>query len=75
VVAFRCDFPRRSAAEQDVATEEMVRYVSSIPRVRLMTTRIHGRRIARIAILNLRTTPEILAEVVAVIRAFVSTEP
>ena len=72
VVAFRCNFPQRSAAEEDVATEEMVRHINSVLRVRLMTTRIQGRRIARIAILNLRTTPEILAGVIAAIRAFVA---
>jgi aromatic-L-amino-acid decarboxylase len=72
VVAFRCNFPELSADQEDLATEELVTHVNSILRARLMTTRIEGRRIARIAILNLRTTPEILSGVVAAIDAFVS---
>jgi aromatic-L-amino-acid decarboxylase len=72
VIAFRCHLPQHSEAQEDLATEAMVRHVNSTLRVSLMTTRVHGRRIARIAILNLRTTAEILAGVVAAIRAFVS---
>jgi hypothetical protein len=49
----------------------MVSYVNASRRVYLSTTIIQGRLIARIAILNLRTTAEIVEEVVDAIRTFV----
>jgi hypothetical protein len=60
--------PRDTSAEEDQATKEMVRYVNASRHVYLSTTIIKGRLIARIAILNLRTT----AEIMDAIRAFVS---
>jgi aromatic-L-amino-acid decarboxylase len=74
VVAFRCRFPRGTQVQEDLYTEKLVKHVNAAMRVRLVTTVIRGRRVARIPILNLRTTKEILAGVVAEIRAFVSTD-
>jgi hypothetical protein len=53
----------------------MVSYVSASRRVYLSTTIIQGRLIARISILNLRTTAEIVEEVVDAIRTFVLQRP
>jgi hypothetical protein len=53
----------------------MVSYVNASRRVYLSTTIIQGRLIARIAILNLRTTAEIVEEVVDAIRTFVLQRP
>ena len=53
----------------------MVSYVNASRRVYLSTTIIQGRLIARIAILNLRTTAEIIEEVVDAIRTFVLQRP
>jgi aromatic-L-amino-acid decarboxylase len=72
VIAFHCRIPQGTQAEEDHATKEMVSYVNATRRVHLSTTIIQGRLIARIAILNLRTTVEILEEVVDAIRTFVS---
>ncbi len=72
VIAFHCRIPQGTQAEENHATKEMVRYVNASQRVYLSTTIIQGRLIARIAILNLRTTAEIIEEVVDAIRTFVS---
>ena len=70
VIAFHCRIPQGTQAEEDHATKEMVSYVNASRRVYLSTTIIQG-LIARIAILNLRTTAEIIEEVVDAIRTFV----
>ena len=75
VIAFHCRIPQGTQAEEDHATKEMVRYVNASRRVYLSTTIIQGRLIARIAILNLRTTAEIIEEVVDAIRTFVLQRP
>jgi hypothetical protein len=49
----------------------MVRYVNASRGVYLSTMIIQGRLVARIAILNLRTTAQIIEEVVDAIRTFV----
>jgi len=72
VIAFHCRIPQATQAEENHATKEMVRYVNASRRVYLSTTIIQARLIARIAILNLRTTAEIIEEVVDAIRTFVS---
>ena len=74
VVVFRCRFPHGTQAQEDLSTEKLVKYVNAAMRVRLVTTVIHGRRVARIPILNLRTTKEVLTGVVTEIRAFVSID-
>ena len=71
VIAFHCRIPQGTQAEEDHATKEMVSYVNASQRGHLSTTIIQGRPIARIAILNLRTTAEIIEEVVDAIRTFV----
>jgi aromatic-L-amino-acid/L-tryptophan decarboxylase len=71
VIAFHCRIPQGTQTEEDHATKEMVSYVNASRRVYLSTTIIQGRLIARIAILNLRTTAEIIEEVVDAIRTFV----
>ena len=71
VIAFHCRIPQGTQAEEDHATKEMVSYVNASRRVYLSTTIIQGRLIARIAILNLRTTAEIVEGVVDAIRTFV----
>ena len=71
VIAFHCRIPQGTQGEEDHATKEMVNYVNASRRVYLSTTIIQGRLIARIAILNLRTTAEIIEEVVDAIRTFV----
>jgi aromatic-L-amino-acid decarboxylase len=75
VIAFHCRIPQGTQAEENHATKEMVSYVNASRRVYLSTTIIQGRLIARIAILNLRTTAEIIEEVVDAIRTFVSQRP
>src|ERR1700730_13846421 len=72
VIAFHCRIPQATQAEENHATKEMVRYVNASRRVYLSTTIIQARLTARIAILNLRTTAEIIEEVVDAIRTFVS---
>src|SRR5260221_6677759 len=71
VIAFHCRIHKGTQAEEDHATREMVEYVNASRRVHLSTTIIQGRLIARIAILNLRTTAEIVEGVVDAIRTFV----
>jgi aromatic-L-amino-acid/L-tryptophan decarboxylase len=72
VISVRCRIPQGTQAEEDQATKEMVRYVNASRRGYLSTTIIKGRLIARIAILNLRTTAEIIEKVIDAIRTFVS---
>jgi len=62
IVAFRC--------HDDLLTEQLVQYVNAVMPVNLLTTAIWGRRFVRVPILNVRTTKEILAGVVAAIREF-----
>src|SRR5258708_19768073 len=69
-IAFHCRIPQGTQAEEDHATKEMVSYVNASRRGYLSTTIIQGRLIARIAILNLRTTAEIIEEVVDAIPTF-----
>jgi aromatic-L-amino-acid decarboxylase len=75
VIAFHCRIPRSTHAEEDHATKEMLRYVNASRRVYLSSTIIQGRPIARIAVLNFRTTAEIIEEAVNAIRTFVSQLP
>jgi hypothetical protein len=54
-----------------MATEELVRYVNRTGRVYLGTTRIHERTVARIAILNVRTTAAIIENVLNMINTYI----
>jgi aromatic-L-amino-acid decarboxylase len=67
VVAFYCRDANGSRAEEDIATEELVRSVNRAGRVYLATTRIHERTVARIAILNVRTTAAIIEDTLSMI--------
>jgi aromatic-L-amino-acid/L-tryptophan decarboxylase len=71
VVAFYCRGANGSQAEEDIATEELVRYVNRAGRVYLATTRIRGRTVARIAILNVRTTAAIIEDVLNMINTYI----
>jgi aromatic-L-amino-acid decarboxylase len=71
VVAFYCRDANCSQAEEDIATEELVRYVNRAGRVFLATTRIHERTVARIAILNVRTTVAIIEDTLNMINMYV----
>ena len=48
-----------------------MRYVNRAARVSLGTTRIHERTAARIAILNVRTTAEIIEDTLSMISTYV----
>jgi aromatic-L-amino-acid/L-tryptophan decarboxylase len=71
VVAFYCRDVNGSRAEDDIATEELVRFVNRAGRVYLATTRIHERTVARIAILNVRTTAAIIEDTLSMISTYV----
>jgi aromatic-L-amino-acid/L-tryptophan decarboxylase len=71
VVAFYCRDANGSQAEEDIATEELVRYVNRAGCVYLATTRIHERTVARIAILNVRTTVAIIEDTLNMINMYV----
>jgi hypothetical protein len=62
----------RHSAEEDIATEELVKYVNRTGRVFLATTRVHERTVARIAILNVRTTAAIIEDTLSMIGVFVT---
>jgi aromatic-L-amino-acid/L-tryptophan decarboxylase len=70
ILAFHCRIENFKHEEEDIATEELVKYVNRTGRVRLSTTRIQGRIIARIAILNVRTTAAILEDTLKTIRMY-----
>ncbi|MDQ3664716.1 MAG: amino acid decarboxylase, partial [Actinomycetota bacterium] len=56
IVAFRCRLrPGGSAADEDSATAEVLRRVNAEKRVFLSSTRLDGRYVGRICILNHRT--------------------
>lgn len=55
IVAFRCRLPSGSAADEDSATAEVLRRVNAEKRVFLSSTRLDGRYVGRICILNHRT--------------------
>ncbi|HVJ40118.1 MAG TPA: aminotransferase class V-fold PLP-dependent enzyme [Dongiaceae bacterium] len=70
IVAFRSRLPQGAAEGEDRATTELTRQVNAEGRVFLSTTRIGGRVMARIAVLNHRTkTADIRAAVDAIRRA------
>jgi aromatic-L-amino-acid/L-tryptophan decarboxylase len=71
IVAFYCRDANGSRAEEDIATEELVRSVNRAGRVYLATTRIHERTVARIAILNVRTTAAIIDDVLNMINMYI----
>jgi aromatic-L-amino-acid decarboxylase len=70
VVAFRCRVPDSTPAEVDLATQEMVRHINAMRRAFLSTTVIKGRTMARIAVLNHRTTAANIDEVVETIAGY-----
>jgi aromatic-L-amino-acid decarboxylase len=67
ILTFRCRLPQGTQAEEDEATEEIVRRINDGRMVLLGTTSIEGRIIARIAIMNQRTTAEVVMETVRAI--------
>jgi len=71
VVAFYCRDANGTKAEEDISTEELVRYVNRAGRVSLATTRIHERTVARIAILNVRTTAVIIEDTLSMISMYI----
>jgi len=72
IIAFYCRSANGNSAEEDIATEELVRYVNGSGHVFLATTRIHERTVARIAILNVRTTAAVIEDTLSMIGAFVT---
>ena len=72
IIAFYCRSANGNSAEEDIATEVLVKYVNRARRVFLATTRIHERTVARIAILNVRTTAAIIEDTLSMIRIFVT---
>jgi aromatic-L-amino-acid/L-tryptophan decarboxylase len=74
IVAFYCRDANGNRAEEDIATEELVRYVNRTGRVSLATTRIHERTVARIAILNVRTTTAIIEYALNMISMYIEEE-
>lgn len=76
ILAFRCRLPHGAADAEDRATMELTRQVNAEGRVFLSTTRIGGRAMARIAVLNHRTrTADILAAIDAIGRAATALPP
>ena len=71
IVAFYCRDANGSQAEEDIATDELVRYVNRAGRVYLATTRIQEKTVARIAILNVRTTAAIIADTLSMISMYI----
>lgn len=69
-VAFRCALPSLDAEpdDEDTATAELLRRVNAEGRVLLSSTRIGGRFVARIAILNHRTDRARVEEAVTTVR-------
>lgn len=67
-VAFRCSLPGRTPDAEDAATEELLRRVNAEQRVLLSSTRISGRYVGRIAILNHRTDGDRVCEAVTAVR-------
>jgi aromatic-L-amino-acid decarboxylase len=72
IIAFYYRSANGNSAEEDIATEELVKYVNRTGRVFLATTRVHERTVARIAILNVRTTAAIIEDTLSMIGVFVT---
>jgi aromatic-L-amino-acid decarboxylase len=68
VVAFRCALPGGSAEAEDDATATMLQRVNAERRVLLSSTRIRGRFVARLAVLNHRTDRSRVEEAVDAVR-------
>ena len=67
-VAFRCRLRDRCESAEDEATAELLRRVNAEQRVLLSSTRIAGRYVGRISVLNHRTDPARVTEAVRAVR-------
>ncbi|WP_158944467.1 aminotransferase class V-fold PLP-dependent enzyme [Granulicella sp. S190] len=70
IVGFYCRTESGNTMDDDIATEELVKYANGTGRVHLSTTRVHERTVARIAILNVRTTAAIVDETLRIIGTY-----
>ena len=68
VVAFHCRLPGGDVSAEDDATAELLRRVNAEQRAFLSSTRVAGRHVARIVVLNHRTDHTRVAETVATVR-------
>ena len=68
VVAFHVRLPGRASSDEDEATAELMRRVVAEKRTFLSSTRVAGRYVGRIAVLNHRTDQARVAEAVATVR-------
>ena len=68
ILAFHVRLPGRPPADEDESTAELLRRVIAEQRTGLSSTRIAGRYVGRIAVLNHRTDRSRVAEAVAAVR-------
>jgi aromatic-L-amino-acid decarboxylase len=68
IVGFYCEWPEGTLDEANLATERLVHAVNDRANAFLSTTRIDGRVVARIAVLSLRTSAEIIRQLLTDIR-------
>jgi aromatic-L-amino-acid decarboxylase len=74
VVAFHCRIPGGTRKDEDHATKKLVEYLNATRHFRLSTVRIHGRIIARIAILSIRTSEMHLTEAINTIHHYLNVK-